>query len=98
MRTRMMLGLVLAIILRGAAIGQTWDGDGLTNNWTEGLNWSANNAPANNGTATPNFAGSTRLGPVVNVNYDVNGVTFDNAAGAFTISSSGGKLTPRGGG
>ena len=90
MRTRMMLGLVLVFSLQAAAGGQTWDGGSAsTNNWNDGNNWSPNAVPANNGTATPNFAGSTRLAPVVNVNFDVNGVTFDNAAGAFTISSSG---------
>ena len=98
MRTRIMLGLLLALMLRSTAIGQTWDGGGATNNWTDGVNWSANVAPANNGTATPNFAGSTRLGPVVDASFNVNGVTFDNGAGAFTISSSGGTLTLRGGG
>ena len=99
MRTRMMLGWMLGLVLSAPAIGQTWDGQGATNNWTDGVNWSANVAPANNGTATPNFAGSTRPGPVVNVGYDVSGVTFDNAAAAFTISNSGGAtLTLRGAG
>lgn len=93
MHTRMMLGLVLVFWLPAVAVGQTWDGGSAsTNNWNDGNNWSPNAVPANDGTATPNFAGSTRLGPVVNVNFDVRGVTFDNAAGAFTISSSGGAL------
>jgi autotransporter-associated beta strand protein len=95
----MMFGLALTLVLPVAARGQTWDGGSLsTDNWSDANNWNPNAVPANNGTATPNFAGSTRLGPVVNVNFDVNGVTFDNAAGAFTISSSGGTLTLRGGG
>ena len=100
MRTRMMLGLAMALVAQSAVYGQTWDGgSGTTSNWTDGLNWSANVAPVNNGTATPNFAGNTRLAPVLDVGVDMNGVTFDNAAGAFNIITLNGSiLTLRGGG
>lgn len=98
MHSRMKLGLMVTLLLQSAATAQTWDGGGATNNWTDGANWNPNNPPANNGTATPNFAGNVRLTPVVNVNYDINGITFDNQAGAFNILSSGGILTTRGGG
>jgi fibronectin-binding autotransporter adhesin len=90
MRSGMMLALVCLAIQAEAVLGQTWDGGGTTNNWTDANNWSPNNVPPNNGAATLNFAGNTRLAPIVNTNFDVRGLTFDNQAGAFNIGSSGG--------
>jgi len=44
------------------------------------------------------FSGVTRLAPDMNTNYNVTSVTFDGAAGAFTIgSSTGSTLTNSGG-
>jgi fibronectin-binding autotransporter adhesin len=98
MRTGTLLGVMLALLLSSAVNGQTWDGGGSTNNWTDGVNWNANVAPVNNGTASINFAGSTRLAPFVNVNFDVRRMSFDTTAGAFTIGSGGAVLTVREGG
>jgi autotransporter-associated beta strand protein len=96
----MMLGLTLGLLAQGAASGQTWDGgSAATSNWTDGLNWGANVAPVNHGTATPYFAGNTRLTPVLDIGVDMNGVTFDNTAGAFNIITVNGSiLTLRAGG
>src|SRR6185369_6048690 len=40
-----------------------WNGGGTDNNWSTGANWVGSTAPANNGTAALQFAGSTRLAP-----------------------------------
>jgi len=64
---------------------QVWDGGGANFNWTTADNWSPNGAPVNNGTASIIFAGTTRLTPVLDVNYDVASVTFASGAGAFTL-------------
>ncbi|MGD9633691.1 MAG: beta strand repeat-containing protein [Pirellulales bacterium] len=99
MRTWMMLVAVLVLLFPFVARAQTWDGGGANDNWTEANNWSANVVPANNGTATPNFAGVLRPNPVLNVGVDLNGITFDNNSGAFNIITlNGSVLTLRSGG
>ena len=100
MRTGMTLGLALVLLVESAVMGQTWDGGSVTSsNWTDGINWNANVAPINNGSATVTFAGTTRLAPALDVGYDVNGVTFSNGSGAFNIITVNGSiLTVRGGG
>ncbi len=97
MRTRMMLGMLFTFVLPSVVSGQTWDGGGTDNNWTTAANWNAIVVPLNNGTASINFAGSTRLAPVVNTNFDVRRMTFDSTAGAFSIGG-GSVLTVRDGG
>ena len=79
------------------ATAQTWDGGGSNNNWTTGNNWNPNGAPVNNGTANVNFAGTTRLTPIVDSNRNVNSVTFDSNAGQFVIGGTR-TLTINGGG
>lgn len=99
MRTWMMLGVALVLVSPLAVNGQTWDGGGTTDNWNDGVNWNTNVAPVNNGTATPNFAGVTRLNPLLNIGVDMHGITFDNSSGAFNIITINGSiLTLRGGG
>ena len=99
MRTWMMLGAALVLLTPLSLFAQTWDGGGTTDNWTDANNWLANIVPANNGTATPNFAGVLRLNPVVNVGVDLNGITFDNNSGQFNIITfNGSPITLRGGG
>lgn len=101
MRTRMLMGTLFCGALSvSGALAQTWNGDSVGSDaWTDGNNWVSDSAPANNGTATPNFAGNKRLTPSVNTSYDVNGITFDNQASAFNIISVGSSvLTLRGAG
>lgn len=99
MRTWMMFAAALVLLTPLSLGAQTWDGGGASNNWTDANNWSTNVVPANNGTATPNFAGNLRLTPTLNVSVDLNGITFDNSAVAFNIVSAGSAvLTVRGGG
>jgi len=76
--------------------GQTWDGGGADNNIFTANNWNPNAAPANDGTASLVFGGTTRLGVNVNVAGNFNSLTFNNTAGAFTFSGS--ALTVQGGG
>lgn len=75
---------------------QTWDGGGANNNWTTVNNWNPDAVPANDGTANVIFAGTVRL--TVNVDFarNVNSITFNNTAGAFTLAGSG--ITIQGGG
>ncbi len=96
---RALLSLVLVVIAVArlpAAKAQTWDGGGANNNWTNGLNWAGDVAPVNNGTANIVMAGVVRLTPTVDLAQDIRTLTFNNTAGAFTISGQ--QLTISGGG
>lgn len=104
-QSRRVSGLILAagaastlLSMVPTAMAQTWNGaSATTNNFSDGTNWLGGIAPVNNGTANLIFGGVTRLSPVVNVAYDVNGITFNNTAGAFNIGG-GFSLSVRGGG
>ena len=99
------LGLVLSITFFGAALAsaQTWTGaSGTTNNWSDGTNWSTTpTAPVNNGTAQIIYNNSTtvpRTTSTVDVNYDINTLTFQAGALGYVIDNSGGStLTIEGG-
>ena len=96
---RILTATIASLLLTAALHAQTWDGGGFNDNFNNATNWNPNVAPTNNGTANLIFAGTTRLTPLVNIPYDVNGVTFNNTAGAFNIMTSGGSvLAVRGGG
>lgn len=75
---------------------QTWDGGGNNNNWTTDNNWNPNSTPVNDGTANIIFAGNVRLSVNVNSARNVNSITFNNTAGAFTLSNN--SITIQGGG
>jgi autotransporter-associated beta strand protein len=82
-----------------AEAGTTWDGGGANNLWSTANNWSPNGVPANSGTASLAFAGSTRLAPDMDANWSINSLTFNNGAGAFILGSTGAfTLTIQGGG
>jgi autotransporter-associated beta strand protein len=89
---------LLCVLLGSAAQSpaQTWDGGGANDNWDTANNWNPNGVPANDGTANLTFGGATRPTPDLNLNFDVNSLTFNNTAGAFTLGGS--TLTVRGGG
>src|SRR4051812_36174514 len=55
-----------------ARAGETWDGNGGDNNWSTNNNWSPNGEPAKDGTANLIFAGTNRLTPRVDVDWDIN--------------------------
>jgi autotransporter-associated beta strand protein len=63
-----------------------WNGLGADNNFSTGLNWTNQTAPALVGDSLQ-FAGSTRLTPNVDNNYIVTGILFGPGAGAFNIGS-----------
>ncbi|MEY2509251.1 MAG: fibronectin-binding autotransporter adhesin [Verrucomicrobiota bacterium] len=96
---RLTLCLCALICALPAAAGTTWDGGGANNLWSTANNWNPNGVPANNGTASLAFAGSTRLAPDMDANWNINSLTFNSGAGAFALSSTGGfVLTIQGGG
>lgn len=70
----------------------TWDGgSGSTNDWSDPDNWGGSdiaNAPTNK--LKVEFAGTTRLGPELDSDYDVNTIRFADGAGAFVIDSASG--------
>lgn len=68
---------------------QTWDGGGGNNNWTTANNWNPNGVPVNDGTANIIFAGTVRLNVNVDSFRNVNSITFNNTAGAFTLNNNG---------
>jgi autotransporter-associated beta strand protein len=81
-----LVGLAVLLVARHAALAQTWDGGGANNNWTNGLNWVGDVAPVNNGTADIIMAGTVDPTPVVDSAQSIDSLTFNNTAGAFTIS------------
>ena len=96
---RLTLCLCALICALPAVAGTTWDGGGANNLWSAANNWNPNGVPANNGTASLAFAGSTRLAPDMDANWNINSLTFNSGAGAFALSSTGGfVLTIQGGG
>ena len=88
--TRRGLGLIATMAALSALCGSvsaqsTWTGGGTDNNWSTAANW--NTAPVSPTSLT--FAGSTRL---INNNdlssFTANDITFDSAAGAFTLNGN----------
>ena len=84
---------LLAFLILGACVQSwgatfTWNGLGVDANWSTGGNWVGGSAPANNGTASIVLAGSLRLTPNVDTNWDINSLTFSNTAGAFVLGGS----------
>lgn len=74
----------------------TWNGAGGDNNWSTAGNWAGGVAPANDGTAAIILAGSSKLTPNLDTNWDVVSLNFSNNAGAFVLGGS--PLTIRAGG
>ena len=96
---RILATTVAAFLFTQSLHAQTWDGGGANANFNTANNWNPNAVPANNGTANLIFGGAVQITPSVNVNFDVNGVTFNNTASAFNLGTPGGtSLTVRGGG
>jgi autotransporter-associated beta strand protein len=82
--------LLIGILSASVHAGETWDGNGGDNNWTTNNNWTPNGEPANDGTANIVMAGTNRLTPNVNVDWDIRSLVFSNTSGAFSISGSSG--------
>lgn len=79
-----------------------WDGGASnTTNWAteSGKNWNTKTTPPSDGTADLQFAGSTRTSPNMEINYNINSITFNSGASPFTLGNSAGAvLTIQGGG
>jgi autotransporter-associated beta strand protein len=71
-----------------APAGETWDGNGGDNDWTTNNNWNPNGDPPTDGTANIVMAGTNRLTPLVDVDWDIFSLVFNNTAGAFSISGA----------
>lgn len=84
---------VLAVLLAGAAgaQAQTWIGLGLTNNWSDPVNWSGAIPPTSGSLTSLTFAGNSRLGPAQNIAFpfQLNALTFASGAGSFSLSGGG---------
>src|SRR5262249_15596747 len=93
-------GLSFALCLSASLVSRaavfTWDGGGANDDWTTAANWAGDIAPPNNGSADVVFAGSTRLTPNVNANWDVLSLSFAAGASAFNVGGS--QLTIEGSG
>ena len=77
--------LVLAI--HSALAANTWDGGGANDDWGTAGNWDNNAVPSFPAALT--FAGTNRLTPHNDLpGVTVNGITFDAAAGAFTLGGN----------
>jgi hypothetical protein len=83
--------VLLRLLAPTLSAGETWDGGGANNNWTTDLNWNPDrfgrdNAPPNDGSDDIIMAGTTKLSNQVDVDWDINSLTFNNTAGAFNIN------------
>ena len=76
----------IQVALDPAVTGRVWDGGGANNNWITNANWSLDLQPLNNATADLIFAGTARLTPSVDTAWNVRSITFNNTAGAFTVT------------
>lgn len=98
------LCICAAMVFSSSVLGQTWDGGGAVGGaltWSTATNWNPDGVPVNNGTANIVMSGTIDLTNAVDVNFDINSLTFANTAGInqFTIANTGGAvLTVRGGG
>ena len=78
----------LASCFHMAQAANIWDGGGGDNNWGTAVNWDNNLLPTFPVALT--FAGTNRLTPANDLaSVTVNGITFDAAAGAFTLGGNG---------
>ena len=103
MATRILCTVAFVTGLFVASVeAQIWDGGGAAGGavtWTTAVNWDTNFVPANNGTANISMAGAFDVVNTVDVNFDINSLTFSAGGGPFVINNSGGAtLTIRGGG
>src|SRR3954465_8972980 len=63
-----------------------WDGGGINNSWSTAANWADNLAPTHDGTAAITMAGTVQLLPFADSPWSIASLTFDNTAGAFTLT------------
>ena len=83
--------LSLAITTTGHAAIYIWNGGGgPDSNWNTKQNWNTPNPPPNfSSTHELQFGGSNKTGPIMEASYEINKLTFNSGAAAFTLTSSG---------
>lgn len=75
------------VVSPGASSAGNWDGGGANNNWSTGGNWDNDVVPVFASSLT--FAGSARLNNTNDLtDVSANNITFDSAAGAFTLNGN----------
>lgn len=90
------VGLCCALLAAPRALAQAdiWTGGGSDGNWSTAGNWSLGAPSVTAGsTQALDFTGSTGLSSTMNNSYSVGSLTFDSAAGAFTIALGSKTLT-----
>jgi len=84
------IAFVAGLMLTGAAQAATftWDGGGANALWSNPLNWAPDGTPNNDGTDDIHMAGVVRTTNRPNAGWDINSLTFDASAGAFTLNKA----------
>lgn len=66
-----------------------WSGGGADNNFLTAANWSGGTAPVSGNTTTVQFAGSTNTSVELDDNFELQQLTFNSGASAFTLDGTG---------
>ncbi|MCF7864535.1 MAG: hypothetical protein K9L89_07090, partial [Kiritimatiellales bacterium] len=88
MKTKRIIAMTMAMVMSLAVqAANLWDGGGANDNWNTGANWDDNAVPTF--PVGLSFGGATRLTPSNDLSsLTVNGITFNNGAGAFVIGGN----------
>ena len=78
-------------------VNSVWGGGGSDNNWSTNPNWTNGCAPGYSSQSVA-FAGTTRLTPNMETNYNLTGITFNSGAGSFNIGTTNGTMLTLAGG
>jgi autotransporter-associated beta strand protein len=88
---RYVVGVIVVALTQTTAAAQTWSGNGGSGSWNAGGNWLGGVVPVS-GTATAiTFTGTNQLATtqdIPNPPFILNSLTFDAAAGAFTVAGN----------
>ncbi|MEI6970749.1 MAG: glycine-rich domain-containing protein [bacterium] len=81
----------------GYGASLTWDGEDLTDNWSAGTNWSANETPANPTDGTLTFGNAGVGGTnIVDTDWQVRGLSYASGSGEHITELAGHTLTVAG--
>ena len=76
------------IALNITASAEIWDGGSASDdNFSSNTNWVTDRAPGQSGDSLT-FAGTTRLTPNMETNYNITSLTFSNTAGSFNLGTA----------
>jgi hypothetical protein len=85
---RPFLSILFILLAAEISRAETWDSGGANSNWSTGLNWNTNLAPANDGTANIFFGSGANTSPNVDTPWDIRSLTFNAGAASFALSGS----------